>query len=335
MTRLLRPLVLLPLLACAHAPAAAQRRAGPPPVWKCAFELAFGEGSPYAAKFPSLYELPYDVSRSITKEVLDRVVAVALRESGARRVSLAYLPGGYMEFAVQPSAQLDARGSREQALAALRVVGYLAQQTLVIASRRSAAGERAALQVTQTGGAQLASPQAAQAFWQRLSATEPKLNPGFSGTLAGGRPGLFVIDTDGDWAAGDEARFDAAAAAASVELKVKTSVEHFRVEYVEAGNDWKRHAAGEEYLERLRESGRGALAARLERLWRPRVERWIARAFARRGLGLRKSARASKTGLYPRKVAGAPEINDTLKGRGAHLSRSPAASRPRRVDTAG
>ncbi|HEX7957489.1 MAG TPA: hypothetical protein VF508_11135, partial [Pyrinomonadaceae bacterium] len=265
---LLRSFLLLALLTCLPAAAAAQRRA-PAREWKCAFELAFGEGSPYGSKFPSLYELPYDVNLSITREVLDRVVAVALAETGARRRSLAYLPGGYMEFDVVPSAQLDARATDAQTLDALDAIGYLAQQSLVIASRRTPRGGRPALRVTQTAGRDLASHAAAQKFWRALSRREPKLNPGFSGTLDAGRPGLFVIDTEGDWLPADAAKFDAAAAAASKELGVTTAVEHFRVEYVGAGNDWKQHPEGEEYLSRLRGRGRGALAARLERLYRP------------------------------------------------------------------
>lgn len=253
--------------------------------WKCAFELAFGEGSPYAAKFPSLYELPYDTNLSITKEVLDRVVPIALAETGARRLSLAYLPGGFESFPVVPSAQLDARATEAQTRAALDVIGYLAQQSLVLASARAPSGDRAALHVTQTAGADLASPAGVQKFWRRVSALEPKLNPGFSGTLAAGRPGLFIIDTDGDWLPSDREKFDAAAAAASKEQKVTTSVEHLRVVYVSAGNEWKRYPKGEQYLKRLGDAGRRALAAKLERVYRPRVERWIAEAFKRRGLG--------------------------------------------------
>ena len=288
-TSLVRLLILLALLACAPAATVeAQRRPLPAArVWKSAFELAFGEGSPYAAKFPSLYELPYETNLSITKEVLDRVVPIALAETGARRRSLAYLPGGFEAFPVVPSAQLDTRATETQTRAALDVIGYLAQQTLVIASRREPSGKRshAALQVTQTAGAELGTPADAQRFWRRLSGLEPKLNPGFSGTLAGGRPGLFIIDTEGDWLNADEEKFDAAVATASTEQNVKTSVEHFRVEYVSAGNDWKQFPKGEQYLKRLRDAGRRALAAKLERVYRPRVERWIAEAFTRRGLG--------------------------------------------------
>jgi hypothetical protein len=285
---LVRLLVLLALLACAPAARVeAQRRAAGDAAreWKSAFELAFGEGSPYASKFPSLYELPYETNLAITKEVLDRVVPIALSETGARRLSLAYLPGGFEANPVVPSAQLDTRATEAQTRAALDVIGYLAQQSLVIASRRGPFGDRAALQVTQTAGGDLASPARAQKFWRRLSGLEPKLNPGFSGTLADGRPGLFIIDTDGDWLTLDEEKFDAAAAAASKEQGVKTSVEHFRVGYVAAGNDWKQYPRGEQYLKRLSDGGRRALAARLERVYRPRVERWIAEAFARRGPG--------------------------------------------------
>lgn len=287
-TSLVRLLLLLALLACAPAATVEAQRRAPAPAtrdWKSAFELAFGEGSPYAAKFPSLYELPYETNLAITKEVLDRVVPIALAETGTRRLTLVYLPGGFETFPVVPSAQLDARATEAQTRAALDVIGYLAQQTLVIASRRAPSGNRAALQVTQTAGGDLASPANAQKFWQRLSALEPKLNPGYSGTLADGRPGLFIIDTDGDWLTSDKEKFDAAAATTSKEQNVTTSVEHFRVEYLSAGNDWKQYPKGEQYLKRLSAGGRRALAAKLKRVYRPRVERWIAQAFARRGLG--------------------------------------------------
>ena len=331
--RLLRLLATLSLFAWTQSPAAAQRRTPAATgvvvtgdqfiadrakgqalrEWKSAFELAFGEGSPYAAKFPSLYELPYDVNLSITKEVLDRVVAVALSEAGGRRLSLAYLPGGFETFPVVPSAQLDTRATDAQTLAALNVIGYLAQQTLVIASRREPFGNRAALQITQTAGSDLAAHANAQRFWQRLSGLEPKLNPGFSGTLASGRPGLFVIDTEGDWLTWDDEKFDAAAAAVSKELDVTTAVEHFRVEYVSAGNDWKKHPKGEEYLKRLRESGKAALAARLESLWRPRVERWIAAAFASRGV--RGGARPQTLTAEPATRPPAPTPRPTIRSR--------------------
>jgi len=314
---LFRLLLLLALLACPHAPVGAQRRAKAPAAreWKIAFELAFGEGSPYASEFPNLYELPYGTNLSITKEVLDRVVPVALAETGARRLSLAYLPGGFESFPVVPSAQLDARATEAQTRAALDVIGYLAQQSLVIASRREPSGERAALRVTQTRGGDLASPAAAQKFWRRLSGLVPKLNPGFSGTLAGGRPGLFIIDTDGDWLTSDEEKFDAAADAASKEQNVTTTVEHFRVVYVSAGNDWKRYPKGEQYLKRLRDAGRRALAARLERVYRPRVERWIAAAFARRGLG--SGARPpAKPEPAPRPSTAPPRARKFATGRG-------------------
>lgn len=252
--------------------------------WKSAFELAFDTSSPYCSKFPSLYAQPYKVNEAITKEVLDRVVVIALKETGARRVKLAYLPGGYMNFDVQPSAQLDARATREQTRTALNVIGYLAQQSLVIASRRTPRGEKAALQITQTRGSGLDSPAFAQKFWRRLSALELRLNPGFSGTLAAGRPGLYLIDIEGDWPpakADDSLR--AAVAAASDEFKIVTSWIRFRVAYLDAGNDWKQYPNGEQYLRNLKKSGRGALAMRLEKVYRPRVERWIAEAFRRQG----------------------------------------------------
>ena len=298
-------LLTLALFACLHAPARAQtqRRTaqGKALTWKLAFELAFAPEAPYAAKFPSLYEQPYAVNRRITKDVLDRVVRIALQESGARRLDLQYLPGGYLTFDVQPSAQLDARATEQQTRVALDVVGYLAQQTLVIASRRAADGDRAALLITQGSGGDLILPSVAQRFWRRLSEQEPSLNPGFSGTFERGRPGLYLVDTEGDWPS-DNAKLDAAIAAVSKEFKFDTAVSHFRVQYLGLGNDWKQHPHGEEYLQRLTEQGRAGLARRLERIHRPRVERWIAQAFRRHAPGARPprpAARNRARAIFP------------------------------------
>ena len=258
-------------------PASGARR-----VWKSAFELAFGEYTPYGEKFPDLYGLPYEKNLAITREVLDYVVAVALKEAGARRLRLAYLPGGFQEFPVVPSAQLETITTVDGVEDAMNIIGYLAQQTAVIASTHDERGTAAALHIVQKSGRDLAAPAAVEKFWRRLSALEPKLNPGFSATVgADRRPGLYIIDTEGDWPHGDAHAFDAAVASVSNEFKIETTVTHLRVNYLLLGNDWKQHHAGEQYLARLAERGRRRLVGRLRHVYRPRVERRIEQAFKR------------------------------------------------------
>jgi hypothetical protein len=267
--------------------------------WRLAFELAFGEGSPYSSTFPSLYDerLSYEVRRAITKDVLDRIVRIALRETGARRVELSYRPGGYNDFPVVPSAQLSLRASdRQVAQRVLNIIGYLAQQTLVIGSKKTrAAGNRAALEIIETGsGRHLADRRVIEKFWRRLAALSPKLGPGFSAIEKGKRPGIYIIDSDGDWRAEDFAGFDQTVRAVSTEFRIRTSAEHFQVEYAEIGNDWKTNKEGASYLDRLSNEGRSGLSRRLVHLYQPRVERWIRNAFKKHAPGaLRKSKTAA------------------------------------------
>lgn len=269
--------------------------------WRLAFELAFGEGSPYSTLFPSLYDerLTYKVRRAITKYVLDRIVRIALLETGARRVRLSYRPGGYKDFPVVPSAQLALRArDAGQAHRALNIIGYLAQQTLVIGSKKTkASGARAALEIIESDNKRHLSDRVLiEKFWRRLAALSPELGPGFSAIETGGRPGIYIIDSDGDWRAEDFARFIKTVRTVSTEFRIETSAEHFQVEYAEIGNDWKTNRDGASYLDRLSREGRRDLSRRLVRLYRPRVERWIRSAFkkyAPRALRKSKTAAAS------------------------------------------
>jgi adenosylhomocysteine nucleosidase len=266
--------------------------------WKLAFELAFGSDTPYSRKFPGFDNLPYEKKLAITREVLDRVVAVMLKEVGARRLKLEYLPGGFETFPAAPSAQLELGADEAHARDAMDVVGFLAQQSAVIASRRKHFGNRNALQVVQTAGDELATPDGVVAFWRRLSALAPKLSPGFSGLRERGRPGIYIIDTDDDWLPWDFTKFDEAVAAASKEAGVATAATHFRVMLIESTNAWKENPQGEQYLARLRRRGRASLAVRLATVYQPRVERWIAEAFRRHAP--ESAAARKKVGFYTR-----------------------------------
>jgi hypothetical protein len=67
-----------------------------------AFELAFGDETPYGKRFPRLSKLPYRARLAITREVLNRVIGIALGETDARRAALLYGPGGYLKNPVRP-----------------------------------------------------------------------------------------------------------------------------------------------------------------------------------------------------------------------------------------
>ena len=247
--------------------------------WKIAFELAFGENSPYSKKFPDLYSLPYDVNLAITREVLDQIVKVMLNETKAKRIKLTYRPGGYKDFPVVPSAQLEIRCTDKTAQDAMNILGFLAQQTTIIASKRIEYGNRHALLILQTKGKDLDEPKQVEKFWHRLGELLPKLQPGFSSIKVKGRPGLYIIDSEGDWLAEDLLKFPSIVDSLSREFAIATTTEEFQVNYVELGNDWKLYAQGEQYLHRLYEGGLNELRRRLVDKYLPKVELWIKKAF--------------------------------------------------------
>ncbi|HSS19912.1 MAG TPA: hypothetical protein VLL54_07555 [Pyrinomonadaceae bacterium] len=261
------------------------QRTVPPPsatkphIWKVAFELAFGEDSPYSAEFPNLYALPFNVNLAITKEVLDQIIAVALRETGARQISLSYRAGGYKEFPPVPSAQLEIEATDSAAQDLMNIVGYLAQQTSVIASSRTDKGNRHAIEIVEKSGNALADVKTLQAFWRRLGELSPKLQPGFSSIQVAGRPGLYIIDSDGDWRAKDFPKFKLVIARVSKQFGLKTDFAVFVVEYSELGNNWKLDANGEQYLRRFSSTGQTGLRQRLENEYRLNAHAWIKKAF--------------------------------------------------------
>jgi hypothetical protein len=296
--------LFLTLLLCTAAHAQALHFHRPPTgtsspagavTWTLAFELAFGDSSPYSSRFPSLHDerLPYEVRRAITKYVLDRIILIALREAGARKIELAYRPGGYKDFPVVPSAQLIVRASDRSAHRALSIIGYLAQQTAVIGSKKSEAGKRFALEIIERDGRALSERTVLERFWRRLAARSPKLGPGFSSIERGGQPGIYIIDSDGDWKAEELEVFARTVRAVSTELGIETVSRSFAVEYLELGNNWKTHTDGAAYLDRLGDGAGKAQRRRLVGQYQPQIERLIMRAFSKYAPGILKEKRAA------------------------------------------
>jgi hypothetical protein len=244
-------------------------------VRKLSYELSFGEGAPYSRQFPALDRLPYRRKLQVTREVLDDVARIALSETRSQRVGLVYGPGGWGQYPVQPSAQMDLQGTEQEARTAMRVIGYLAEQTAVIASRKSAAGRTVAYQILQQNGREMADPEVVERYWKRLGELAPKLCVGFLPLDAGGRPGLRIVDSDGAWTAADYAAFEAAIQTAARELGLSVTAQRLRVDVVVVANDWKRYPDGRQYLVGLTSTRGLRLRRKLMEEYRPRVTRRI------------------------------------------------------------
>ncbi len=252
----------------------------PRQTWKFSFELAFGDNSPYSKKYPSLYDLPYAANLAITRDVLDRIVPIALREAGAKRRQLLYAPSGYRQFPAVPAAQLDAAVSPRGLATMMDVLGYLAQQSEVIASRPLATGDKGAIQITERRGGGLASPARAQQFWVALRKRAPQLQ-GFLSLRVAGHPAWRVIDISGNWKSKDVRGFAGAVRRAARECHLVVRIRRLRVQLRTDDNAWAAAPDGGQYLRHLETRGQLGLKQRLVHEYRPRVEQWIRSALQR------------------------------------------------------
>jgi adenosylhomocysteine nucleosidase len=272
--------------------------------WVVAYELAFGDATPYGREFPSLYDdrVPYPVKRAITRQVLDRITRLAARETKVRRIRLDYMPGAYKDYGIVPSAQLSVEGTAEAVGDFMAVVGYLAQQTEVIASTPVDTGGLTALRISQTSGRDLAAPDSVERFWKRLRALAPQL-PGFSTDSLNGHPTLTVNATEGEWDAGAKARIRRAVGSAAGRQRLAVEARFTRVALLSSYNNWLLQPDGGRYLDRLSRRGRAGLVRRLRATYRPSVTQWITRAYGKypqQAATTRAEQRADGTMLHAR-----------------------------------
>lgn len=255
---------------------------------RVSFELAFGDGSPYAEEFPSLYDLPYQESAAITRQVLGKIVRAVLGETGAKRIHLFYGPGGYQDYPASPSAQMDVGAKDTGAIQdTIAAIGYLAQQTEVYASKPNPAGQTLALDIVERGTQKLARPEVVHQFFTRLGQLAPRLFQGYAPVRVGGKVGIRILNadtSDGPWREDEFAGFMAAAEKAASEIGIRLDpqwTKGLRVDFESTKNDWTEHPQGEALLGAIRQRGRSALSGRLVNRYRPLVHEWIRGAFLR------------------------------------------------------
>ena len=167
--------------------------------WLLAFELAFSEGSPYAVEFGDLHTLPYEVNEQISAVVLQKIISISLDELAAAKIGFHIMPGAYQHDPIVPSGQLEIATDEVRARATLDVIGYLAQQGLVIGSSKGSAGNRMGLEILGRNGDLLKDRARLSELWNAFLAAEPKLLTGFSGIRESDQAGILIIDTGGAW----------------------------------------------------------------------------------------------------------------------------------------
>jgi adenosylhomocysteine nucleosidase len=219
--------------------------------WLLAFELAFSEGSPYATEFGDLHTLPYDVNEQISTVVLKKVTAIALDELAATKIGFHIMPGAHLHDPIVPSGQLEIATNEVRARATLDVIGYLAQQGLVIGSSQGSTGSRMGLEILGPNGDLLKDRGRLTEVWNACLTAEPKLLTGFSGIRDSDQAGMLIIDTGGAWLARYASDLAVKFPEIGSTLPVSLSATLFFFSYIEAENDWTSRADGADYIDDL------------------------------------------------------------------------------------
>jgi adenosylhomocysteine nucleosidase len=219
--------------------------------WLLAFELAFSEGSPYAAEFGDLHTLPYDVNEQISAAVLQKVTSISLDELAAAKIGFHIMPGAHLHDPIVPSGQLEIATNEVRARATLDVIGYLAQQGLVIGSSKGSAGNRMGLEILGRNGDLLKDRTRLSELWNAFLTAEPKLLTGFSSIRDSDQAGILIIDTGGAWLARYAADLSVKLPEIGSTLPVSLSGTLSFFSYIEAENDWTSRADGADYIDDL------------------------------------------------------------------------------------
>jgi adenosylhomocysteine nucleosidase len=219
--------------------------------WLLAFELAFSEGSPYAAEFGDLHTLPYDVNEQISAIVLQKVISISLDELAAAKIGFHIMPGAHLHDPIVPSGQLEIATNEVRARATLDVIGYLAQQGLVIGSSKGSTGSRMGLEILGRNGDLLKDRGRLSELWNAFLTAEPKLLTGFSGIRDSDQAGFLIIDTGGAWLARYASDLSVKLPEIASTLPVSLSGTLSFFSYIEAENDWTSRADGADYIDDL------------------------------------------------------------------------------------
>jgi len=280
------------------------------------FEVAFGDGSPFAQVFPNLYELPYEVNASITDHVAEQAATKLAEEIGVRIVGKSLPLGAYGDY-VNPSKTVEVLGTPSSVAEFQAALSYLLNQTDMLAYRikaRIPAAERSEIGYSKARS-RVARPQKIRLedeiqesplysgidiilpdklkdrtsfinFYSRLRSIDPSIQ-GASSVYVEGKPALRIIEVDEAnpaWTVKRYREIEAAVDKVAQEFGVKPddiATDWFGAELQRSHNDWNEDITGYGHLKRLDEAGRSAYVGELVDNFRPQVEQWIREGFER------------------------------------------------------
>jgi hypothetical protein len=229
---------------------------------RISFEVAPGEGSPWAKKFGAQFEtLEPEVKERVTQNVTDRALDVAQEIAGIDVRQLVHGTGGWQKYQ-NPSAVGQALATREGAEIAANVLGYLLNQTEVWVNsvKGMTANPKAfAVDFMEIGSQNLADNARLAELWDKVLEADP------TGLIVGFQPissptgeiGIRVLIDKGGKARtkGVQEAIEGPIKQALSSLDYDIRIRGYEADLVKARNDWTKDGDGKGYLGRLADLG--------------------------------------------------------------------------------
>jgi hypothetical protein len=229
---------------------------------RISFEVAPGEGSPWAKQYSEKFDAlePAEKGR-ITEVITSRALEKASEIAGIDVRSIVHGTGGWQKFQ-NPAAVGQALATREGAEIAANVLGLLLNQTEVWVNsiKGMTANPKAfAIDFLETGSKNLESDEELAKLWDTIMAADPTgLIVGFQSiSHVDGRIGIRVLVDKGG-----KARIKALQEAvegpiteAVNGLQYDVRVRGYEADLTKARNDWTKDSDGQAYLGRLADLG--------------------------------------------------------------------------------
>jgi len=212
--------------------------------------------------------------KEIDPKVAQSVIRRLAKASGIKILKNEVGAGAYLTY-VEGAIQIDALASPESVADFMDMVGYVFQQTEVIATRPMKSGKNSAIDILTP---ELGTIGDATRFFQAFLEAQPKdkggdpIAPGFQQITVGDVPGIRLLNFGGKWGKRDMPRLAQAIADAADAVGLNSDaiqVDEFNVQLTSTKNDWTEDHNGQAYLDSLTARGRVREARELERRYAP------------------------------------------------------------------
>ena len=268
---------------------------------RVSFELAPGEGSPWAQKYGTAFEgLPDDERYALTQKMGDRAMQIASQMSGVNPMGVVHGTGAWMQYQ-NPASVAQALATQEGADIMANVAGHLLHQTEVWHNRvkpMTSNPKGFAIDFIEKNTQNLKDKSQLRDFWQKvIDNDETGLIQGYQPiTTPAGQAGVRVLIDKGGAKTGDKltkslqegGNLDTMLKSLPFDIESQIS----EAEISKARNDWKENQNGQAYVQRLRDlmgsdpsANLAAYGSQLEK----ELEGYLDEAYARQGRAWRQT----------------------------------------------